>query len=99
MGGGGASPLPPHTQARAGAVYSGKNYRTAPLVGPIMCRVAAANYRSALLIEVRPGAVRSVPWRQLYGYFNIKSGIFLLRHGQFFAFPSAFLASALVSHM
>ena len=37
--------------------------------------------------EVRPGAVRSVPWRQLYGYFNIKSGIFLLRHSQFFCFP------------
>ena len=51
MGGGGASPLPPHMQARAGAVHSGKNYRTAPLVGPIMCRVAAANYRSALLMK------------------------------------------------
>ena len=37
--------------------------------------------------DVRPGAVRSVSWRQLYGYFNIKSGIFLLRHSQFFCFP------------
>jgi len=36
---------------------------------------------------IRPGAIRSVPWRQLYGYFNIKSGIFLLRHSQFFCVP------------
>ena len=52
-----------YLQARAGAVYSGKNYRTALLVGPRMCRVAAANYRSALLMKSYLAPDLQVPGR------------------------------------